>query len=143
MNKPDPRMAGVTILVVDDDAMVRNIIIEYLQGFGFKNILEAKNGDHALKFLNDKDQLVDLIISDWEMPKVDGLVLLKAVRKHPVRTKTKFIMVTSQASRERIKISQARQWKVDGYIVKPFRGEVLRNKIFSVLGWDQTSEEAG
>jgi two-component system chemotaxis response regulator CheY len=131
----DQRMQELNILVADDDAMVRTIMVEYLKDFGFRNILECKNGEMALKFINNKDQLIDLIISDWEMPKIDGLTLLKAVRRHPLRAKTKFIMCTSQASRERIKISQARQWQVDGYIVKPFRGEILKQKIFAVLGW--------
>jgi two-component system chemotaxis response regulator CheY len=78
-----------------------------------------------------------LIISDWEMPSVNGLTLLKAVRNNPVRCQTRFIMITSQRSMERFKISQAAQWRVSSYLMKPFRAEALRAKIWSVMGWEK------
>ncbi len=129
------KIEGLRILVVDDDAMVRTIILEYLKVFGFKDVIECKDGSSALKKVRDRHTRIDLVISDWEMPRVNGITLLKAVRSEPVREKTKFIMVTSQISQERFKISRAKQSSVDGYIVKPFRGEVLREKIFVALGW--------
>lgn len=132
----DPNIA---ILVVDDDAMVKNIVVEYLQAMGFKNIFPAKKSTHALQVLQDNKFRIDLIISDWEMPEVSGFTLLKAVRNHPTRRNTPFILITSQRSMERFKISQAAQWAVDCYLVKPFRLEILRQRIFEVMGWDEKS----
>jgi two-component system chemotaxis response regulator CheY len=139
------QIAEVGVLVVDDDAMVMSILVEYLKSFGFKRILQAKDGKAAIKLLQDPDRKIDLILSDWEMPNVDGHTLLKAVRNHPTRNTVKFMMVTSQSSGERTKIAQAKQLNVDAYIVKPFRGETLREKIFSLLGFakDEPDQQAG
>ncbi len=127
----------ITILLVDDDAMVRAILVEYLAGMGFKNVHAAKNSEHALKLIHDAKFHIDLVISDWEMPEVSGLTLLKAVRNHPARTHTPFIMVTSQRSMERFKITQAAQWQVSSYVIKPFRQEMLRAKIYEVFNWSE------
>ncbi len=120
-------------LVVDDDSMVRDILIQYLKSFGFQNILDAKDGKVALKIVRNPNQHIDFIISDWEMPHVDGLTLLRAVRQEPCRRDTKFMMVTSQGSHERMKISKAAKSRVDAYIVKPFRGELLKQKVTTLL----------
>jgi two-component system, chemotaxis family, chemotaxis protein CheY len=139
------KLQSVTVLVVDDDAMVMSILVEYLTNFGFKHILQARDGKSALKLIQDPDRQIDMILSDWEMPNIDGHTLLKAVRNHPTRNSIKFLMVTSQSSTERTKITQAKQLNVDAYIVKPFRGEVLREKIFHVLGLskDDSKKQAG
>jgi two-component system, chemotaxis family, chemotaxis protein CheY len=141
-------MNSYSFLVVDDDAQVRAIVVEFLQSFGFINVVEAKDGVSAIKILQERSQKFDVIISDWEMPGADGLTLLKAVRKNPVRRGTRFIMLTSQRSMERYKVTQAARWKADAYILKPFRGEILREKIFQVLGIshllaDMTGKKAG
>lgn len=125
----------IAILLVDDDAMVRSILTEYLAAMGFKNVRVAKDGDEALKIVQDSAVPIDLVISDWEMPEVTGLALLKAVRNNPKRAHTPFIMVTSQRSMERFKITQAAQWKVNSYIMKPFRQNILKNKIYDVMEW--------
>ncbi|MEZ0393004.1 MAG: response regulator [Pseudobdellovibrionaceae bacterium] len=127
------KLERMIILVVDDDDVVRKIIIEHLMSFGFKHFLEANDGTEAFRFVVDQIQRLDLIISDWEMPRTDGLTFLRAVRAHKHRADTPFIMVTSQQSQERQKISSAKQHHVDSYIVKPFRGETLREKVFQVL----------
>lgn len=137
-----PSVDSFVPLVVEDDAMVRAIVVEYLHNFGFKTILEARNGREAQRFLRDYKIKIDIVISDWEMPKMDGHLLLKYIRNDPVRWPMKFIMVTSQNSRERVKISQARQLKVDAYIVKPFNGEIFRSKVFGLLGIYRGSGEA-
>ncbi|MCB0394087.1 MAG: response regulator [Bdellovibrionales bacterium] len=134
------RLSEIHILVVDDDAMVRSILTQFLQRFGFKNVVDVKDGKDALKYVQDNEERLDLVISDWEMPEADGLTVLKAIRKHPRRQSTKFIMVTSQGSRERIKITQAARWRVDAYLVKPFKGETLREKLIEVLGDDIEKE---
>lgn len=133
----DPSMmlkaALLTVLIVDDDPMIRQIIMQNLKAVGFQKFLEAENGSEAHKFVLDPLQSVDLIICDWEMPKTDGLTLLRAVRTHRTRGDLPFIMVTSQQSQERMKITKAAQNEVSAYIVKPFRAETLRQKVFQVL----------
>lgn len=121
------------VMVVDDDDVVRKIIVEHLTSFGFKHFIEARDGTEAFRFVVDQIQRIDLIISDWEMPRTDGLTFLRAVRAQKHRSETPFIMVTSQQTEERTKISQAKLHHVDSYIVKPFRGETLREKVFQVL----------
>jgi two-component system chemotaxis response regulator CheY len=123
----------VNILVVDDDSMCRDIIINQLALIGCHRVIEASNGAEAHKFVLDITTRIDLIICDWEMPKADGLTLLRAVRKHKSRYKTPFIMVTSQASQERMKITKAKLNEVNGYIVKPFHSSVLREKVIELL----------
>lgn len=139
MNKiipTDELKERISILIVDDDAMVRTILAEYMVSFGFKRVEEAKTGRHALKLMQYENKVYDIIISDWEMPEVDGLVLLKAVRNNPLMKTTRFLMVTSQSSQERFKITRAAKSRVDGYMVKPFRGDVLKQKIYEVLNWE-------
>jgi two-component system, chemotaxis family, chemotaxis protein CheY len=132
----------IQVLVVDDDAMVKSIIHEYLINIGFKSITVAKNSEHALRIIQDPKNHIDLIISDWEMPEVSGLTLLKAVRNNPIRVKTPFVMVTSQRSMERFKITQAMQYQVSCYMLKPFRQENLRNKLWEILGWGDAAPAA-
>lgn len=127
------KLQYMTVLIVDDDSEVREIIKNYLIHFGFKSFLEAKDGAHAFRFVLDARQKIDLIISDWEMPNADGLTLLRAVRKHKTKSETPFIMVTSQQSQERLKISNAKKNSVDCYIIKPFRAETLQEKVWHAL----------
>src|SRR5205807_2077731 len=106
------RAAHLSVLVVDDDDMIRNIIVQQLRTIGFQKFLEAANGAEAHKFILDPLQRIDLIICDWEMPKADGLTFLRAVRASRHRSETPFIMVTSQQSQERMKISKAKRHEV-------------------------------
>lgn len=128
------------VLVVDDDNEVREIIKDYLVIFGFKNILEAKDGSEAYRILLDDRQKVDLILSDWDMPRTDGLSLLRAVRANPTRSTTPFVMITSQQSQERLKITNAKKYGVDCYIVKPFLSETLFEKVRMALKLDEKSK---
>lgn len=132
MNIFNPR---ISILLVDDDAMVRSVLTEYLALMGFKKLHIADDADEALKLIREPKFPIDLIISDWEMPGQTGLSLLRAVRSSTHRKDTPFIMVTSQRSMERIKITQAVQWKVNAYIMKPFRQSLLKQKIWEAMGW--------
>lgn len=127
------RAANLTVMVVDDDKIIRGIIIEQLRTIGFQKFLEASDGAEAFKMVIDPLTRIDLVICDWEMPKADGLTLLHAVRQSRQRADLPFIMVTSQQSQERMKISRAKHHLVDAYIVKPFRAEILRAKVFQVL----------
>ena len=139
MNKPD---FNLPILLVDDDAMVRGVVEEYLASFGFTRIVSLGEPQRAIKLLQESKAAVGLIISDWEMPGVSGLTLLKAVRNNPLRCQTRFIMITSQRSMERFKVTQAAQWRVNSYLMKPFRAETLRTKIWTAMGWDEADEIA-
>jgi two-component system, chemotaxis family, chemotaxis protein CheY len=130
------------ILVVDDDPIIQEIIIEYLVSFGFKNFLKAKNGTEAFRYVSDQSQRIDLIISDWDMPETDGITFLKAVRSHKNRFSTPFIMVTAQQTDERTKITSAKQANVNSYIIKPFRGEILREKVFQVIFQNSSQSNA-
>jgi len=136
----NPRM-DLPILVVDDDALVRDVVVEYLKDMGFVNITEAKSAQQALKLIQSPSFDVELVLSDWEMPEVSGLTLLKAIRQHPDRFALRFVMITSQRSMERFKITQAAQWQVSAYIVKPFRADLLRKKIWDVMGWEDDEGE--
>ncbi|MDZ7642551.1 MAG: response regulator [Desulfurivibrio sp.] len=118
------------ILVVDDFATMRRIVKNILTQLGFKNIVEADDGTTALNVL--KGEKVDLIISDWNMPKMTGLDLLKAVRADPNLAETPFIMVTAEAQQDNIIL--AVKAKVSQYIVKPFTAEVLGEKLEKIFG---------
>lgn len=130
----------INILVVDDDSMVLEVLVEYLKSFGFEHITALSDSKKVLKNVQDPYIHYDLILSDWEMPGVSGLTLLQAVRRNEHKASTKFIIVTSQQSMERFKISRAAHWQVNAYIVKPFRSSVLKKKIWQVMGWPPIEE---
>lgn len=121
------------VMIVDDDPEIREIIKNYLIHFGFKTFIEAKDGSEAYRFVLDDRQRIDLILSDWEMPRTDGLTLLRAVRSHNTRSETPFVMITSQQSKERLKITSAKKYGVNCYIVKPFKAETLQEKVWQAL----------
>ena len=120
---------NMKVLVVDDFATMRRIVKNILTQLGFRNIVEADDGSTALEVL--KQDSIDLIISDWNMPKMTGLDLLKAVRSDPDLASTPFIMVTAEAQQENI--IQAVKAKVSQYIVKPFTAETLGEKIDKIF----------
>ena len=122
----DPNMK---ILVVDDFATMRRIIKNILTQLGFKNIIEADDGTTALDVL--KSEKIGLIVSDWNMPKMTGLDLLKAVRADASLTNTPFIMVTAEAQQDNIIL--AVKAKVSQYIVKPFTAETLSEKLNKIF----------
>jgi CheY-like chemotaxis protein len=139
MTKPD---YDIPILLVDDDAMVRSVLLEYLKSFGFRHVVDTKDPHKALKLIQDPTVAIGLILSDWEMPGLSGLGLLKATRNAPHRRGTKFVMITSQQSMERFKVTQAAQLRVSSYLVKPFRAEKLKERIWQVMGWEDDSAQA-
>lgn len=117
------------ILVVDDFATMRRIVKNILTQLGFKNIIEADDGTTALKALQESK--IDLIISDWNMPKMTGLELLKRVRAEAAWAKIPFIMVTAEAQQDNIIL--AVKARVSQYIVKPFTADTLGEKINKVF----------
>lgn len=123
----DPNMK---ILVVDDFATMRRIVKNILTQLGFKNIIEADDGTTALAIL--KTEKVGLIVSDWNMPKMTGLDLLKTVRADANMATTPFLMVTAEAQQDNIIL--AVKAKVSQYIVKPFTAETLAEKLTKIFG---------
>lgn len=121
---------NMKVLVVDDFATMRRIVKNILMQLGFKNIVEADDGSTAIELLK-QDNSIDMVISDWNMPKMTGLELLKAVRSDPDLANTPFIMVTAEAQQENI--IQAVKAKVSQYIVKPFTAETLGEKIDKIF----------
>lgn len=115
-------------LVVDDSATMRRIIINSLQRIGYENCVEAADG---LEALNAFDQTIQFIITDWNMPSMGGLEMVRAIRAHPHGRGVPIIMVTTRSVRE--DIVEAAQAGVNNYVVKPFTPEVLKGKIEQVL----------
>ena len=119
---------GKKVLVVDDSAVMRQIIKKNLKELGFGELSEAENGAAGLKKAGEEP--VDLIVSDWNMPNMTGLEFLKAVRADAAIKGVAFIMVTSEADKE--KIMEAVQAGVNQYIVKPFNAMQLEEKIKAI-----------
>jgi len=119
------------IITVDDSSTMRRIIKNTLKKIGYgDNILEAENGKEALDVLSTKD--IDIIITDWNMPIMDGLTFVKKIRSDSKYNDTPIIMVTTEAAKE--DIITALQSGVNNYVVKPFTPDVLKDKIETVLG---------
>lgn len=121
--------ANRQILIVDDTAVLRNIMKMQLQRMGFSLIHEAPDGSEAMKILHTRK--IDLVISDWNMPVMNGFELLREIRASEVFKDIPFIMVTAEATEARI--SMALQLKVDELILKPFTLEILERKIIRVI----------
>jgi two-component system chemotaxis response regulator CheY len=120
---------NLKILIVDDFATMRKVIRNLLKQGGFENVVEAEDGMAALKVL--KSQPVDFIISDWNMPNMSGLELLKAVRSDDELKALPFLMVTAEALKDNV--VAAVKAGVSNYIVKPFTAEVLNEKIEKIV----------
>jgi two-component system chemotaxis response regulator CheY len=120
---------GLSVLVVDDFATMRRIIKNVLKQIGFTNILEADDGTTALGVL--KENKVDLIIADWNMPKMTGLDLLKRIRGEESTKHIPFVMVTAEAQKDNV--LQAVQAGVSNYIVKPFTADAVKEKLAQVF----------
>lgn len=117
-------------LVVDDFMMVRDMVKKALSAKGYNNIIAAKNGVEALSILNDyynKKEPIDFIISDWNMPIMKGIDLLKACRSDTKFKTVPFLMVT--AERDQVQIIEAAKAGVSDYIIKPFSSVTLLQKI--------------
>ncbi|MDG4867317.1 chemotaxis response regulator CheY [Guyparkeria sp. 1SP6A2] len=120
---------NMKILVVDDFSTMRRIIKNLLKELGFTNIEEADDGQTALPLLRQGN--FDFLITDWNMPGMTGIDLLRAVRADENLAKLPVLMVTAEAKREQIIF--AAQEGVNGYIVKPFNGATLKGKIEKIF----------
>ncbi|HHN64583.1 MAG TPA: chemotaxis protein CheY [Nitrospirae bacterium] len=120
MFNPDMR-----ILVVDDFSTMRKIVKNVLKQLGYSNIEEAENGAEALKKLRAKK--FDFVVSDWNMPNMDGLEMLKTIRSDSELKDLPVLMVTAEAEKD--KVIAAIKAGVNNYIVKPFTAETLKQKM--------------
>jgi two-component system chemotaxis response regulator CheY len=120
---------NIKILVVDDFTTMRKVLCNLLKQGGYENIVEAEDGVSALQII--KTQKIDFIISDWNMPNMTGLDLLKTVRADKEVSETPFLMVTAETIPERV--ISAVNAGVSSYIVKPFTAEALNEKIAKIM----------
>ena len=120
---------NIKILLVDDFATMRKVIKNLLKQSGYNNIVEAEDGVDALKVL--KSEKVDFVISDWNMPNMTGIELLKVVRADSDFSGLPFLMVTAEGLKENVVV--AVKAGVSNYIVKPFTAEVLNEKIKKII----------
>ncbi|EEF79555.1 chemotaxis response regulator CheY [Methylophaga thiooxydans] len=117
------------ILIVDDFSTMRRIIKNLLRDLGFNNTLEADDGITALPILEAGG--IDFLITDWNMPGMQGIDLLKTVRADEKLATLPVLMVTAETKREQI--IEAAQAGVNGYIVKPFTAATLKEKIEKIF----------
>jgi two-component system chemotaxis response regulator CheY len=120
---------NMKILIVDDFATMRGIIKNLLRDLGFNNVAEADDGNTALPALRAGN--FDFLVTDWNMPGMTGLDLLKAVRADPKLAKLPVLLVTAEAKRDQI--VEAAQAGVNGYVVKPFTANTLKEKIDKIF----------
>ena len=119
----------IKYLVVDDFSTMRRIVKNLLQELGYQNIQEADDGKTAWPMLQAGN--FDFVITDWNMPLMPGLDLLKAIRADEKLKSLPVLMVTAEAKREQI--VEAVQAGVSGYVVKPFTAEILKQKLDKIL----------
>ncbi len=117
------------ILVVDDFSTMRRIVKNLLKQIGYENIDEAEDGQHAFSKL--KGDRFQFVVSDWNMPNMTGIELLKNVRSDPELKDLPFLMVTAEAEKE--KVIEAIKAGVNNYIIKPFTAEILKEKMDKIL----------
>ena len=117
------------ILVVDDFSTMRRIIRNQLRELGFSNIVEAEDGGAAFQMMEVNK--VDFVVTDWNMPTVTGLELLRKIRADDRFKHLPVLMVTAEAKREQI--IEAAQSGVNGYVVKPFTPATLQEKIEKIF----------
>ena len=125
-----PAAANLKVLIVDDQHSMRLLIKGGLQQLGFREFEEAPDGEAGLRCLIANP--ANLVISDFNMPKLDGLQFLRAVRVYPPTAKTPYIMLTGRGDMELVQ--RAAQLGVNNFLVKPFTVVTLREKIEAVFG---------
>jgi two-component system chemotaxis response regulator CheY len=118
-------------LVVDDFATMRRIVTGLLKELEFTKIAEAEDGSTAMKMLESGTIPVTFVLTDWDMPVMNGLELIKKIRATSSLAHLPILMLTAEAKRENI--IEAAEAGVDGYIVKPFNAATLKKKIEKIL----------
>jgi two-component system chemotaxis response regulator CheY len=121
---------ALKFLVVDDSVTMRRIVANSLKTIGYEAFVEAGDGKEALTKLSGDDS-INFVITDWNMPEVSGLELVKSIRSTDKFAKLPILMVTTRGLKE--DIVEALQARVNNYIVKPFTPQILREKIDQIL----------
>lgn len=121
--------ANTKFLVVDDFSTMRRIVRNLLKELGYSNVEEAEDGQNALNMLRNGD--FDFVVSDWNMPNMDGLTMLQNIRADAKLSSLPVLMVTAEAKKENI--IAAAQAKANGYIVKPFTSATLEEKLSKIF----------
>ncbi len=136
--KIDPRFAKLTVLLVEDDSFALKLAQSVLKNLGVGRVILARDGAEAIKILDSMATKADLVISDWNMPNVTGLDLLRHVRK--TWQNMPFIMLTGRASEDFV--VAAKDNGVNGYVIKPFSPDQLMKKIQSVFNMVMKAPDA-
>lgn len=123
-------MADLKILAVDDSPTMRRIIVNTLKRAGFEDVVEASDGKDALAKL--KVETVNFVITDWNMPEMDGLALVTNIRGDANLKELPILMITTRSVKD--DIVEALKAGVNNYIVKPFTPDTLKAKINEILG---------
>ncbi|MGB9702637.1 MAG: response regulator [Candidatus Kapaibacteriota bacterium] len=119
------------ILVVEDLLVMRRLIVNTLRSIGYEDLLQASNGEEALELIFNPDSKIEFVLTDWIMPVMDGLTLVKFIRTNPDTADLPIIMLTSM--NEKDNLIEAIKYKVNDYIIKPFTPKLLKDKIEHVL----------
>jgi two-component system chemotaxis response regulator CheY len=125
----DSEKSGIKILVVDDHQLTRDMVGSILKGMGFTRLEQAEDGYLALQKLEDNEY--DLIICDWNMPRMSGLEVLRNIRSRAKTKKLPFLMLTAEVYRENV--VEAMKAGVTDYVSKPFTADVLGRKLEGIL----------
>lgn len=121
---------ALKFLIVDDSQTMRRIVANSLKNLGYDDFVEAGDGKEALLKLSTDDNL-NFVITDWNMPVLSGLELIKAIRSDEKMGKIPVLMVTTRGVKD--DIIEALKAKVNNYVVKPFTPAILREKIDAIL----------
>jgi len=127
------------VLIVDDSLPMRAVIKKTIRvsGFNVGELFEAANGKEALEIL--RQEWMDLVVSDYNMPEMNGLEMLEAMKQDEVLKSIPVVMVTTEGSRERV--DNFMRMGVADYIRKPFTPEEIRSKLNSIMGEDEDEQE--
>lgn len=120
---------AIKFLVVDDSLTMRRIVVNALKSIGYDSVVEAGDGKEAWGKLQNEP--IDFVISDWNMPEMNGLELAKTIRSSPTLGELPVLMVTTRGNKE--DVIEALQARVNNYIVKPFTPQALKDKLDQIL----------
>lgn len=118
------------VLVADDFSTMRAVVVNLFNELGIKDVFEAADGQQAWDIIQQQPPF-DLVVSDWNMPEMTGLELLKKLKSFEKYNNTRFILITAEA--KAAQILEASRQGADGYILKPFSLETLYEKVFEVF----------
>lgn len=125
-----PSMQQLSVLVVDDTSVSRALLTDGLDQIGLKSFRVAKDGEEGLKMMMTTP--CHLVISDYNMPKIDGIQLLRALRQHGPTSKVGFILVTGKG--DKALIDEGKKWGLNNFLAKPFSVPQLKTCIEAVVG---------